>query len=190
LNYDGAGSGLNNVVQARTLSQSSIRAALTRTLVFYDNCDESIMTTTAILIGLILISVLANTSCVFSTKNVFYGRQTINLPGGVTLYVKTMVWGMTSDHGVTVISADNELYDFRESRKDFVFPSNKQAIYYRLEGDTLKLFDYVLPIAPSVSQFPIKVEFVEMNIMDDIKMRDNPKDLGVTKLDIVIDNNL
>ena len=110
---------------------------------------KSISTVTIATLSSILL-----TACLGGGKSVFYGRQTIKLPSGKVVYVKTMVWGITSDYSITTLSETRELYDLRNAKSDYVFASYLPRLFYRTEGNTLILYDYDTFKPPETGQFP------------------------------------
>jgi hypothetical protein len=124
------------------------------------------------------------------TKSIFYGRQVIEMPSGKEIYIKTMVWGITSDHQITVISATKDLYDFRNAKDDYQFPFYLPALYYKTGPDSLTLYVTSKAGPPESGQFPIKVDQVEVDILDYQELKAHPEKLGASRLEITTDTNL
>lgn len=94
--------------------------------------------------------------------------EVIVFPGADTLFVKTVVWGISGNHHKTFISGYQKDDTQYNAEKDFIYQEG-YPIYYRVNKDTL--FMYVTTVSPTPDKFNSSI-VVEQIKIDGRKFRE------------------
>jgi hypothetical protein len=86
-----------------------------------------------------------------------------------TLYIKRMVWGMTGDNQVIVISKSSRKETVTNPNEEFVF-QGLGAFYWKYSDDTLEIYydsKFIPPARSSIKIFirPIKLNNEKMSVL-------------------------
>ena len=123
------------------------------------------------------------------TYHYSYGIVMIAMPNGQIVYFKREVG---FDHDLWVISPNSGVCDMPNADTDYRFHQMGPIDpLYKIEGNTLYLFIRgVAASAPNNGQFPITIIQKEVNPIDYLKMESDLGRLGLTSLEVRIDESL
>jgi hypothetical protein len=144
---------------------------------------------TRILILFFLLSVLVVLSnCSAHEFAPQYSISKLDLPNGKAIYFKREVRGLLGNYDVVAISPNGDPCASVNSDNDYCICSDREYVYYKLDGDTLHLYYATANSAPKKNNFPLKVVNHDINIMrvDEFK-RTYAKD-GITRLELPVDD--
>ncbi|MVT39188.1 hypothetical protein GO495_01215 [Chitinophaga oryziterrae] len=141
------------------------------------------------LLSISIVVILAAIAIYFNwdNKNDYFQTTITKLPskkGYPSVFIKRMVWGLTGDKQVIVISnTDN---------KNFKAPKSNEYVYeglfemfYKIQRDTLFIYTLISSPVPNKFSAPYKIVQVELNnpeLMDLIE-NDKYKQLGLIKIE-------
>lgn len=123
------------------------------------------------------------------TYNYSYGTVMIAMPNGKKVYFKREVG---FDHDVWVISPTSDVCHIPNADIDYRFRQMGPIDpLYKIEGDTLFLYIRgTVAGAPKSGQFPISIIQKEVDPLDYLKMESDLGKLGLTRLEVRIDDSL
>jgi len=141
------------------------------------------------LIAVILLFALTS-SCAVPEMNPEYAIEAIKLPDGQTIYFKREVRGITGNYDVIAVSANSDPCASCDPKTDYCLAAmGPEAVYYKIEAETLHLFAHGGINSPEKFPLPIKIEIHDISSVpaqDEFKRkmsRDGVKKLPLTATD-------
>ena len=116
-----------------------------------------------------------------------YGVLPLKLSESQEVYLKREIRGQNYD--VVVLSPNKDHCSEADPKSDYIFRGHS-SIFYKIEGNTLILFLAVEATPPESGSFPIKVVQNVKNFKEFVQIRNNYQNLGLTRLEVKIDNSL
>jgi len=108
--------------------------------------------------------------------NPVFERKQIYFPNKKTsLYLKSINWGLTGNHQISVISTKSDFEFQPDSITEYIF-HGFGGIIYKTENDTLKIYSTQNPKVPPKFESEINVQLIEIKRnLEWIKLNDNLK---------------
>lgn len=118
-----------------------------------------------------------------------YGITEVKIPGKQPLYFKREVRGMNYD--VLCLSANKEPCAGADSKYDYVFSNfGGERIYYKIENDSLVLFDIWTETPSDKGRFQVNVIPKQLSPLDFAELKKAPEKQGISYLDVKLDDKI
>lgn len=95
-----------------------------------------------------------------------------------SVFIKSKVWGISSDHQIITISKNGDIPFLADSTNDFVF-KGWSPFLYKFENDTLSVFIRSASNTPTNFKSDIKVQQIILSNPEMMNMIDNYKEKGL-----------
>ena len=118
-----------------------------------------------------------------------YAIAPVQLSTSQTIYFKREVRGITGNYNVIAISTNANPCKSYDEKNDACICTLTENVYYKLEGDTLHLYDSTATSLPEKSLFPIKIKNHEIHPLDREKFKKNYAQQGITHLELKTTSN-
>ena len=117
-----------------------------------------------------------------------FGLLTLTSSQGKDVFIRREVSG--PNHDRLIISANRDVCSVADPQKDYIIDNGSDALFYRLEGETLHLYGTGFARNISECRFPITVEYHEVNIMKWDHLKDTASEQGLKRLAVDLDASL
>jgi hypothetical protein len=133
--------------------------------------------------------IIALMSSCTPTNHYSYGTVMIAMPDGQKVYFKREVG---FDHDLWVISPSDDVCHMPNADTDYWFHQMGPIDpLYKIKGDTILLYIRgVAAAAPKGGQFPTRIIQKEVDPLDYLKMESDLEKLGLTRLEVRIDESI
>ncbi len=92
---------------------------------------------------------------VFERKELYFPSK------NASIYLKSINWGLTGDHKITVVSPIRESNFDTDSISEYIF-HGFGGLIYKTEKDTLKIYSMQEPFLPTNFESEIKVQLIKI----------------------------
>ncbi|HJQ24165.1 MAG TPA: hypothetical protein VKA60_09645 [Blastocatellia bacterium] len=149
------------------------------------NIDLSLKTESIV----IILVLLALTACTSNQKAaVEYGVTSVNI-NGQELYFKRARRGL--DYDLLILSPNKDHCAIENPEADYRFEGfTPNAIYYKVEGNSLQLYSQTQLLKPEKVHDKVKVLHFHMSPSDAAEMSERYKDKGLALLKVDVDQSL
>lgn len=118
-----------------------------------------------------------------------YGIAEVKIAGKQPLYFKREVRGMNYD--VICLSTNKDPCAGADSKYDYVFSNSaRERLYYKIENNSLVLFDTVAEVPSDKRRFQINVIPKELHPLDFAELQKAPEKQSVYYLDVKLDDKI
>ncbi len=138
-----------------------------------------------------LLSVVAFAGCYSGGESspYKYGITEVKIAGKQPLYFKSEVRGMNYD--VLCLSTNEDPCAGADSKYDYVFSNfGGERIYYKIENDSLVLFDTWTKTPPDKGRFQVNVIPKQLQPLDFAELKKTPEKQSVSYLDVKLDKTI
>lgn len=117
-----------------------------------------------------------------------FGLLTLKSSQGTDVFIRREVSG--PNHDLLIISANGDVCTVPDPQKDYVIDNGSDALFYRLEGETLHLYGTGSREIKGEFRLPVTLQYHEINITKWDQFRDTASEQGLKRLAVELDAKL